>query len=88
MVASLVNLVEISGFIRGNYMGTKIDTPDYFRVDTVIFLNVPGGSITCIPSAANMFGIKTLFIRDKESQNADILEKAYNSSFGELGTGA
>ena len=87
MSYALVNLVEISGFVRGNYMGVTINTPDNFRVNTVIFLNVPGGSINCIPSTANMFGIKTIFIRDKESQNADILERVYNSSFGSLGTG-
>ena len=81
MVKALVSFTDIIGFTQGNYLGTTIDTPDYFQKYATVFLSVPGGTIACVPYDGNFFGLATCLIPDEESDNLAFLEMVYNTAF-------
>ena len=81
MVKALVNLPDIIGLTQGSYLGMSVDTPDYFRKDTTVFLAIPGGTIGCVPYDGNWFGIATCLIPDEEFENLAVLAGAYNTAF-------
>ena len=82
MVKALMCLTDIIGFTQGSYVGIPIDTPDYFRKDTTVFLSVPGGTIAGVPYEGNFFGFVTCLIPDEESANLAVLKSTYDVAFG------
>lgn len=85
MAATIVSLTELSGFVRGNYLGKVIDTPSYFRGDIAVTITIPGGTIIATLINGNMFGFYTVLVKDNGSQNVDLLENIYNESFVKIG---
>ena len=79
MLSSYLAFISISWFSQ-NRLG--VTTPDVFQVDTSIRLNLPDGSITCMPvDNSSRMGFTTMLSCDEESPNKSILERAYDRFF-------
>ena len=87
MVKAFISLPDIIGFTQGSYMGTTIDTSDYFRKNVTVFLSVPGCAIAAVPYDGNLFGIATCLIPDGESTDITVFESAYHTAFGSTNVG-
>lgn len=82
MLKAFLSLPDIIGFTQGSYIGTTIDTPDYFRKHVTIFLSVPGCAIAASPYDGNWLGMATCLIPYDESTDITVFESAYNIAFG------
>ena len=85
IVCVIGSLTELSGFVRGNYLGMVIDTPAGFSGDTAVSITIPGGTIVATLIGSNMFGFYTVLVKDEKSPNVDILGNIYNESFVGIG---
>ena len=79
MLRSYLVLMEVTWFTQNRL---SVETPDRFQIDTLISLDFPGGSITCLPvDTYSPIGFTTSLHVDEDSPQKFMIERLYNRFF-------